>query len=61
MSNSLVLETAVLVPSFVRVRSNQNESDNKKGLSLKLLEPYPVPIQVKNHVKLLRVSLSLTL
>ena len=41
MSKSLVLETAVLVPSFVRVYSNRNESDNKKGLLRTLLEPLP--------------------
>ena len=43
MSNSLVLETAVLAPSFVRVLSTQNESESKKekGLSRKLLEPLP--------------------
>ena len=41
MSNSFVLETAVLVSPFVRVLSIQNESNTKKGLSRKLLEPLP--------------------
>ena len=50
------VETAVLVPPFVRVLSIQNESNKKKGLSRKLLEPLPCADTSQDTRETLRVS-----